>query len=126
MNLMALCDKKKGLKKNRHIHPCYEEHPSNSMWWAPSPIVKDCSKNVEREKIVTSDFVATNLINHEIGNEEKYITIGCETNFFLNCLLFKMSTSWMKVKLKVMKIGNPKHGKFKNKNKMTKIHNLKY
>jgi hypothetical protein len=43
------------------------------MWWAPSPIVKDCSKNVEREKIVTSEFVATNLIDHQIGNEEKYI-----------------------------------------------------
>lgn len=92
------------------------------MWWAPSPIVKDYSKNVEREKIVTSEFVATNLINHQIGNEEKYITIGCETNFFLNCLLFKISTSWMKVELKVMKIGNPKHGKFLK----TRIKLLKY
>jgi hypothetical protein len=73
------------------------------MWWAPSPIVKDCSKNVEREKIVTSEFVATNLINHQTRNEKKYITIGCETNFFLNCLVFKMNTSWMKMELKIMK-----------------------
>lgn len=102
---------KNKIEKNRHIHPCYEEHPSNSMRWAPSPIVKDCSKNVKREKIVTSEFVATNLINHQTRNEEKYITIGCETKI-LNFLVFKMSTSWMKVELKVMKIGNPKHGKF--------------
>jgi len=83
------------------------------MWWVPSPIVKDCSKNVGREKIVTSEFVATNLINHQTRNEEKYITIGCETNFFSNRLVFKMSTLWMKVELKLMKIENPKHRNFK-------------